>query len=161
MTKRPGLRAVLLSGHPAEAEGAFRAALDLDASMVEEILAGNIFHRGVVLGEPDPFRSGLDVDGLLTRILIDGEQRALTTDLQALTGDYMEVIETVAETLPTIRESLRKGDLIVTGSVVSPIPAEAGNEFVFARRTFRTDLNTDQQRMTDEGAVTRLGCEPS
>jgi 2-keto-4-pentenoate hydratase len=110
--------------------------LPIEASGVEDIVAGNIFHEGVVFGAPDEGRAGLDITGLVARILVDGEQRATTTDLQAITGAYPLIVATVANTLAANGMTLRAGDLIITGSVVPPIPVTDGTEFTFVLEPF-------------------------
>ena len=110
--------------------------LPLGAANVEEIVAGDIFHRGVILGEPDPGRAGLDITGLVARVLIDGEERASTTDLQANTGPYSWIVTTVADTLAANGEVLRAGDAIITGSVIPPIAVTAGIELTFVLYPF-------------------------
>jgi len=106
--------------------------LPLEAAGVEEIVAGDIFHRGVVFGKPDEKRGGLDITGLVARILIDGQERAVTEDLQAITGSYPWIITTVAGALAANGEKLRAGDVIITGSVIPPIPVTEGTDFSFA-----------------------------
>lgn len=103
----------------------------LVADAVEGILASNIFHRAVIFGAPDRARAGLDIDGLVARALVDGAEHAVTSDLEAITGSYDEVVATVAGTLAAMGETLRAGDVIITGSVFPPVPIERGREFVF------------------------------
>lgn len=110
--------------------------LPIGAESIEEILACGIFHKGVILGAPDEERAGLAVDGLVARVLIDGQKVATTADLQAITGAYAHIVATVADTLAANGEVLRKGDVIITGSVVPPIPVTHGAEFVFALDPF-------------------------
>jgi 2-keto-4-pentenoate hydratase len=110
--------------------------LPIGAESVEEILAYDIFHKGVILGAPDEERAGLAVDGLVARVLIDGREVATTADLQAITGAYSHLVATVADTLAANGEVLRKGDVIITGSVVPPIPVTQGAEFVFVLDPF-------------------------
>jgi 2-keto-4-pentenoate hydratase len=110
--------------------------LPLEADGVEDIVAGDIFHKAVIFGEPDPERTGLDITGLVARILIDGEPRAATTELEAITGPYPWIVATVAGTLAAHGERLRRGDVIITGSVVPPIPVIEGAEFTFALDPF-------------------------
>lgn len=98
---------------------------------VTEIVAGNIFHRGVVLGPPDHGRGGLDLSGLRAHVRIDGRTRHVTDDLQAITGDYADIVATVASTLASCGQRLRAGDVIITGSVVPPISVREGSEFAF------------------------------
>lgn len=105
--------------------------LPLETDSVEGILAGDIFHTGVIFGAPDESRAGLDIEGLVARILVDNADLAEITDLQALTGRYLEVVRTVADTLAAHGELLRAGDVIITGSVIPPVPVGDGSEFTF------------------------------
>lgn len=110
--------------------------LPIGAESLEEILACDIFHKGVILGAPDEDRAGLAVGGLVARVLIDGREAATTEKLQEITGAYSSIVATVADTLAANGEVLRKGDVIITGSVVPPIPVGEGTEFVFALDPF-------------------------
>ncbi len=110
--------------------------LPVEASRVADILAGNIFHAGVVLGENDPGRAGIDTTGLVAGILVDGVETAAVTDLQELTGPYPEVVATVAGTLAANGERLRAGDSIITGSVIPPVPIDSGSRFTFSLTGF-------------------------
>jgi 2-keto-4-pentenoate hydratase len=110
--------------------------LPVEAAGVEAIVAGNIFHEAVIFGEADPGRAGLAIDGMSARILIDGAQRASTTELEAITGPYPWIVATVASTLAAQGERLAAGDVIITGSVVPPIPVTEGVEFTFALDPF-------------------------
>ena len=110
--------------------------LPLNAAGVEDILAGDIFHEAVIFGEPARDRAGLDISGMAARILIDGEERASTAELEAITGPYPGIVTTVADTLAAHGEMLLAGDVIITGSVIPPIPVSEGNEFTFALDPF-------------------------
>jgi 2-keto-4-pentenoate hydratase len=90
---------------------------------VEEILAGDIFHRHVLLG---PVRAGASIDGFEARVLRDGELIARTTEPATLTGDMIDVLSALAEVLEANGEALRAGDVIITGSVVAPIEVAPG-----------------------------------
>jgi 2-keto-4-pentenoate hydratase len=105
--------------------------LPIGPDQVEEIVAGDIFHTGVIFGEPDQGRAGLDIAGLTARIVIDGVERAATSDLQAITGSYPRIVADVASTLAAMGETLRSGDVIITGSVIPPVPLEEGTRFEF------------------------------
>ncbi|MDH3540881.1 MAG: hypothetical protein OEP52_12835 [Acidimicrobiia bacterium] len=110
--------------------------LPVNAAGVEDILAGDIFHEAVIFGDPSRDRAGLDINGMAARILIDGAERAATADLEAITGPYPWIVTTVADTLAANGELLRSGDVIITGSVVPPIPVTEGSEFTFALDPF-------------------------
>ncbi len=109
----------------------------IDAAAVEEILAGDIFHAGLVLGAPDASRSGLDTTGLHARISVDGEPLTTVDDLSALTGDHGRIVAVVADTLAACGLGLRQGDLVITGSVVPPMPLERGRRYDFALEPLR------------------------
>jgi 2-keto-4-pentenoate hydratase len=110
--------------------------LPLEPSLVERILAGDIFHKGVSFGALDHGRAGLETGDLVGRILIDGTERFVAEDFETTTGDYGTVVRTVADTLAASGELLRKGDLIITGSVVAPVPVGEGEMFTFALDPF-------------------------
>jgi 2-keto-4-pentenoate hydratase len=93
---------------------------------VRAILAGNIFHRHVVLGPVDEARStGAGIGG---RVVVDGTQVAATDDPEPLTGEMVEVIRLTAELLEACGERLRAGEVVISGSVVAPVPVAAGQE---------------------------------
>ncbi|QBR93123.1 fumarylacetoacetate hydrolase family protein [Nocardioides euryhalodurans] len=98
------------------------ADLDHTPSDVERILAGNIFHRQVLLGPvvadlPSPGRFSVSREGVAV---------ASTTEPSALTGELGSVLASTADTLAACGEGLRAGDVVITGSVVPPV-AVAGS----------------------------------
>jgi 2-keto-4-pentenoate hydratase len=93
------------------------ADVDVPPQDLEEVLAGNIFHRRVVLG---PVVDALP-DPLTFTVERDGEVVATTSDPAALTGDLGEILASTATTLATCGASLSAGDVVITGSVVPPI----------------------------------------
>jgi 2-keto-4-pentenoate hydratase len=100
------------------------ADLDPPPEDVRAILAGNIFHRHVVLGPVDGDRS--TGEGIGARVVIDGEQVASTDDPAALTGEIVEVVRLAAETLAAGGERLRAGEVVITGSALPPHPVGPG-----------------------------------
>jgi 2-keto-4-pentenoate hydratase len=99
------------------------ADLDPPPVDVEEILAGNIFHRHVVVGDLRPGDLG-DVVVTVTR---GGEEVARTADPQALTGRLLDVVTSMAGTLALAGERLLAGDVVITGAVVPPLEVAAGD----------------------------------
>lgn len=93
---------------------------------IEDVLAGNIFHRAVVLGDPDPARAGGLRVGLRARIRRDGVEVADTTDLESATGDLVEILGHAAALLAASGERLRSGDVVIMGSVIPPLPVSPG-----------------------------------
>ena len=99
---------------------------------VEAILAGNIYHRHVILGRADSSRAGCVLDGLVGRVYHNGVEVSETTDSQAVTGDLVDIVRHVANLLPVFGERLRAGEIIITGSIVPPMAIAAKDEFRFA-----------------------------
>jgi 2-keto-4-pentenoate hydratase len=92
----------------------------------ELILGENIYQRHVVLGGSGPARAGAKADGLTCRIMRHGKESARTTDPQANTGQWLEIVRHVADVLAAFGERLRAGEIIITGSVVPPLALEPG-----------------------------------
>jgi 2-keto-4-pentenoate hydratase len=88
---------------------------------VEAILAGNIYNRHVILGHADPSRAGCKLNGLIGRISHNADELPPASDLQALTGDIVDIVIHVAGLLSLLGESLRAGEFIITGSIVPPL----------------------------------------
>jgi len=85
---------------------------------VESILAGNIYNRYVVLGKADPTRAGCNLDGLIGRAYRNGQETDKTNDPQALAGDIVNIVSSVASTLAMLGETLRAGEVIITGTII-------------------------------------------
>jgi 2-keto-4-pentenoate hydratase len=93
---------------------------DLDLGL-EQILAGNIFHRAVTFGP----RVETQEPGA-GRIIVNGEEQ------HALTAEHTEanleaMIEAVAARLADAGEELRPGDRIITGVLAPPHNASPGD----------------------------------
>jgi 2-keto-4-pentenoate hydratase len=110
--------------------GAAVELADLDPAVegVESILAGNIYHRHVLLAPPDRGRAGGSMAGIAARVLRDGEQIAATADPEGLPGRLTEVLGSVAATLAGQGLGLRAGDVVIMGSLVPPIEVKAGQQ---------------------------------
>jgi 2-keto-4-pentenoate hydratase len=93
----------------------------------ERVLAGNIYQRHVVLGD-GPARAGGAPDGLTCRILRHGSEFARTSDPQANTGEWTDIVRHVADLLAAFGERLRAGEIIITGSVLPPLTIEPGED---------------------------------
>jgi 2-keto-4-pentenoate hydratase len=88
---------------------------------VEAVLAGNIYNRHVILGRADSSRAGCVLNGLTGRISHNGQELSPVTALQALTGDIINIVSHVADVLVKSGETLRAGELIITGSIIPPL----------------------------------------
>ena len=96
----------------------------------ERILGHNIYQRHVVLGAPVPARAGGAADGLTCRIIRRGVESARTTDPQANTGEWITIVQHVANMLTACGGGLRAGEFIITGSVVPPLTVERDEDGV-------------------------------
>jgi 2-keto-4-pentenoate hydratase len=88
---------------------------------VEQAVAVNVFHRGVLLG---PHREDAAVDGVEAVVRVNGEGRQSApakVDLAATIG-------LVADLLDAAGELLEAGDVIICGSLTPPVPVAAGDE---------------------------------
>ena len=115
----------------AEAVAAVGTAIELvepdpDAADPEAILRANIFHRHVVLAAPDGDRR--TADGVIVRVLRNGAEEAGTEDPRALTGDHLDLVRHVADTLAGFGERLGAGEVVITGSTVPALAVAAGDE---------------------------------
>jgi 2-keto-4-pentenoate hydratase len=95
---------------------------------VEAILAGNIYSRHIMLGRADPSRAGCVLNGLTGRISRNGQDMPPVTELQALTGDIIDIVSHVAALLSMLGETLRAGEVIIAGSIVPPLWMESGEK---------------------------------
>jgi len=91
----------------------------------EEILAGNIFHRHVLLG---PVTEGADLEEVRLRVRVNGEEVAATDDVTDATGELDGLVAHVGKTLKAAGASLERGDMIICGSIVAALEIEPGDE---------------------------------
>jgi 2-keto-4-pentenoate hydratase len=95
------------------------ADLDPPPEDAGAIVAGNIFHRHVLLGA---FRD--PVEQLTATLTRDGEELGRTDTPDALTGEYARLVEVVRE---VAGDELRAGDVIITGSIFPPVEVHPGD----------------------------------
>jgi 2-keto-4-pentenoate hydratase len=111
----------------AAAIGGLGAAIELvdlgDPSDVEEVLAGDIFHRHVVLGPADAGAG----DSLRAEVRLGAADAKTVEDPYALTGDPAKVVAHVATHLAAFGERLRAGEIIIAGSIVPALPVAPGD----------------------------------
>jgi 2-keto-4-pentenoate hydratase len=104
------------------------ADVDHTPTDLERVLAGNVFHRHVLLG---PVVPALPED-LTVTVERDGETVVATPDPWALTGDLGEILASAASTLAACGGSLSANDIVITGSVVLPVDLGGGTWCVAA-----------------------------
>ena len=89
---------------------------------IEQILAGNIFHRGVAFGPRIETREPGE-----GRIVVNGETQHTITAAEA-SARLEEMVEVVGSRLAAAGEELRHGDRIITGVLAPPHKASPGDE---------------------------------
>jgi 2-oxo-3-hexenedioate decarboxylase len=91
---------------------------------VERSLSGNIGHRHVVLGPSAPARP----EDLRCRVLRRGAEFARADDVQAVPGEVAAHVSHVADYLAAFGEKLRAKDIVICGSIVTPIPVASAED---------------------------------
>ncbi|MDX6438013.1 MAG: hypothetical protein QOF45_596 [Gaiellaceae bacterium] len=106
----PAAAAAAISGLGAAIE-----LVDVDVPMedVAPILAGDLFHRHVMLGPARPHNEEIHA-----QIFVNGEDREAIADPLAVVGDPIASVCHVARFLARFGERLRAGEVIITGSIV-------------------------------------------
>ena len=94
---------------------------------VEQILAGNIYHRSYMLGEAVSARAGGDTDGIALEVLRNGEVAAESSDPEAVVGNFVDLTVHTANYLVAFGQRLEAGHFIICGSVVPPVLPESGD----------------------------------
>lgn len=91
---------------------------------VEEILRGNIFQRGCMLGNASPRQS---LEGLSGRVVENDAEPQIVENPEQLTGEMVGLLRHVADLLDAFGESLSGGEVVITGSIVPPMPVAPGD----------------------------------
>jgi 2-keto-4-pentenoate hydratase len=101
--------------------------VDLGEGDVEDILAGDIFHRHVVLGSPV---SGVGLAGLRGAIVL-GDEGQYVADPLALVGDPIAALTHLASHLAAFGETVRAGEVLITGSIVPALSVAPGQRLEY------------------------------
>lgn len=114
-------------GEGVAAIGAAIELVDLDRplSETEEVLAGDVFHRGVVLGALVPRPDG----PLAVSVERDGERVAGSEDAEATVGRLEELVAYVSGYLERFGAESREGEVIIGGSTVPMLDVAAGESW--------------------------------
>jgi 2-keto-4-pentenoate hydratase len=102
--------------------------VDLDPAIadLEPILAGNVYHRGVVLGPAAAGVGAADLEGLTATVTRNAKVEHRAAFAQA-GMDPLEVIRVVTERLALVGEDLRQGQVIIAGSLTPIVFVEPGD----------------------------------
>ena len=111
----------------AAAIGGLGAAIELvdveNSTDVEEILAGDVFQRRVVLGRPE----AASADRLRAEIRLGAADAKTVDDPYALTGGPAKAVAHVATHLAAFGETLRAGEVVIAGSIVPALAVAPGD----------------------------------
>lgn len=100
-----------------------------NSNEISEILATNMFHEAVIIGEPLALCSVPNGQQIRAALFINGEQqRSLEPD--RVPDEFGSLIITVANILADQDECLRAGDWIITGAATTPIEIKAGDKLL-------------------------------
>lgn len=91
---------------------------------VEQILGGNVFQRGSVIGPPAEVASLAD---LTAHVSVNDAEPVRVEDVEELTGEMLVLVRHAADLLAVFGERLRAGEIVITGSVVPPLPVAPGD----------------------------------
>ena len=94
------------------------------ADNIGDMIGANIYHRHVILAGVT--RPGASTDGLTSTLIRRGSEADRTNKPEELTGTLPEIVALVANTLAANGETLKAGDVIITGSITPPIMLEKG-----------------------------------
>lgn len=95
------------------------------ASELEEVIAGDIYHRAVVLAA-EPQSAGLPGGPVAVDVTRDGEPLAASEDAEAAVGGFAGLVAYVARYLHEFGAELAPGEAIISGSTVPLIEIAPG-----------------------------------
>jgi 2-keto-4-pentenoate hydratase len=95
---------------------------------LEAVLAGNIFHRAVVLGTFAPTPGGAGLEAVRLEVEPGDGTRTANVDPTALLGHLADVVRALADQLPGAGDAMRAGDVVITGAAVPASALVAGTE---------------------------------
>ncbi len=119
------------------AVGAVAAAIELVdlgglSTDPRAILAANIFHRAVLLGDFTALAPESSLDDVRIDVLPTPGEEVLGADPAAVLGDLTAVLAGMADLLAESEDGLLAGDVIITGAAVAPF-ALPGSESIEVR----------------------------
>lgn len=107
------------------------ADVDVPLEDLAAVVAGDIYHRHVVVGDPDPARAGGDVTGIRVRVTNRGRDVAGTDAPTEATGDLVALVGHVADWLHHAGRRLEAGQVVICGSTVPLVPLSAGDRLQY------------------------------
>jgi 2-keto-4-pentenoate hydratase len=96
-------------------------------STIAEILAGNIFHRHVLLGDFAPVAGEAQLAAIRMDVHRGGGDVQEGIDPALVLGDLATIVGHLADALAAAGQALRAGDVVITGSAIAAIPVRPGD----------------------------------
>jgi 2-keto-4-pentenoate hydratase len=93
---------------------------------LHDILAGNVFHRAVLLGLFDPGRADPDLGDLSVSVRRNGEEAGSVSAAVAY-GELAGIVGVVTRRLALVGEALRAGQFVIAGSLTPIVPVAPGD----------------------------------
>jgi 2-keto-4-pentenoate hydratase len=90
------------------------------------ILAANVFHRKVLLGDWVEVAPGEPLEDVRIDVHAGGEPHELAADPAAVLGGLIDVVAGLANLLANSDDGLRAGDVIITGAAIKPFELSGG-----------------------------------
>jgi 2-keto-4-pentenoate hydratase len=88
------------------------------------LIADNCWNAGVVLGRAVPYTPGFELHGLAGSLSIKGQVQK-----HGRTEDPLAAVAWVANMAAERRRPLRKGQIVMTGSIIPTLPISSGNRW--------------------------------
>jgi 2-keto-4-pentenoate hydratase len=108
------------------------ANVDLPAERLADVIGAGIYLRGVVAAPAAERRPRASADDLSVTVHRHGEVCAEASDPQQLVGRPAEVVAYVADYLAAFGETLRAGELVISGSTIGHLEVEPGDSFEYS-----------------------------
>lgn len=107
------------------------ADVDVPLEDVEAVVAGDVYHRAVILGPVDRSRGAEDTADIEIRVVNRGDVVAATTEPTEATGPLLDLVSHVADWLGAAGRRLEAGQVVICGSTVPIVPVAGGDEMVY------------------------------
>jgi 2-keto-4-pentenoate hydratase len=107
------------------------ADADSPPDRLTDVVAGDIYHRRVMLAPPELRRPGAAAGDLRVSVRRDGAQCESTDDPETTVGALGVLVAHVASYLAAFGERLRAGEVLISGSTIPMVALEPGQRFEY------------------------------
>ena len=107
------------------------ADADSPPDQLADVVAGDIYHRAVVLAPPERRRPGAEAGDLRVTVQRDGKECEAREDPEAAVGVLGALVAHTASYLAAFGERLRAGEVVISGSTIPLIAPGPGQRFSY------------------------------